>query len=103
MRNVGRKLAFVLAAFNHGTMITNRFDYRMSGRSPGIGAGGGTGGGGGIATSASAPAVSPQAIEQGIAQPLHAGAVALDKLRAVRNALKHFRRVLAERGNGVQG
>jgi hypothetical protein len=34
MRNVGRKLAFVLAATNHGTMITNRFDYRMSGRTP---------------------------------------------------------------------
>ncbi|MGC1749762.1 MAG: hypothetical protein WA778_17480, partial [Pseudolabrys sp.] len=48
MRNVGRKLAFVLAASNHGTMIINRFDYRMSRRSPGIGAGGGTGGGGGI-------------------------------------------------------
>ena len=30
MRNVGRKLAFVLAATNHGTMITNRFDYRIS-------------------------------------------------------------------------
>ena len=30
MRNVGRKLAFVLAATNHGTMITNRLDYRMS-------------------------------------------------------------------------
>ena len=30
MRNVGRKLAFVLAATNHGTMITNRFDYRTS-------------------------------------------------------------------------
>src|SRR5215813_10349466 len=30
MRNVGRKLAFVLAATNHGTMITNRFDYRAS-------------------------------------------------------------------------
>src|SRR5262245_18674141 len=29
MRNVGRKLAFVLAATNHGTMITNRFDYRV--------------------------------------------------------------------------
>ena len=29
MRNVGRKLAFVLAATNHGTMITNRFDYRI--------------------------------------------------------------------------
>ncbi|MGC1982897.1 MAG: hypothetical protein WA711_19540, partial [Pseudolabrys sp.] len=48
IRNVGRKLAFVLAASNHGTMIINRFDYRMSRRSPGIGAGGGTGGGGGI-------------------------------------------------------
>src|SRR5215468_10846973 len=30
MCNVGRKLAFVLAATNHGTMITNRLDYRMS-------------------------------------------------------------------------
>ena len=30
MRNVGRKLAFVLAATNHGTMIINRFDYRIS-------------------------------------------------------------------------
>jgi len=29
MRNVGRKLAFVLASSNHGTMIVNRFDYRM--------------------------------------------------------------------------
>lgn len=38
MRNVGRKLAFVLAASNHGTMILNRFDYRMSG--PGQDAGG---------------------------------------------------------------
>ena len=28
MRNVGRKLAFVLTASNHGTMIVNRFDYR---------------------------------------------------------------------------
>ena len=28
MRNVGRKLAFVLAASNHGAMILNRFDYR---------------------------------------------------------------------------
>ena len=34
MRNVGRKLAFVLAASNHGTMIVNRFDYRMSGPDP---------------------------------------------------------------------
>jgi FkbM family methyltransferase len=29
MRNVGRKLAFVLASSNHGTMIVNRFDYRL--------------------------------------------------------------------------
>jgi FkbM family methyltransferase len=29
MRNVGRKLAFVLAATNHGSMIVNRFDQRM--------------------------------------------------------------------------
>jgi hypothetical protein len=36
MRNVGRKLAFVLAASNHGTMITNRFDYRMSGPHAGV-------------------------------------------------------------------
>lgn len=28
MRNVGRKLAFVLAATNHGTMIVNRFDRK---------------------------------------------------------------------------
>jgi FkbM family methyltransferase len=39
MRNVGRKLAFVLAAANHGTMIVNRFDYRMSGQNAGIGVG----------------------------------------------------------------
>ena len=31
MRNVGRKLAFVLASTNHGTMIVNRLDYRMVG------------------------------------------------------------------------
>ena len=29
MRNVGRKLAFVLASSNHGTMIVNRFDRHM--------------------------------------------------------------------------
>lgn len=29
MRNVGRKLAFVLASSNHGAMIVNRLDYRM--------------------------------------------------------------------------
>jgi FkbM family methyltransferase len=30
MRNVGRKLAFVLASSNHGTMIVNRFDYHLA-------------------------------------------------------------------------
>lgn len=39
MRNVGRKLAFVLAASNHGTMILNRLDYRMVGPDQGIGVG----------------------------------------------------------------
>jgi FkbM family methyltransferase len=39
MRNVGRKLAFVLAASNHGTMILNRFDYRMTGPEAGVGVG----------------------------------------------------------------
>ncbi len=39
MRNVGRKLAFVLASTNHGTMIVNRFDYRMTGVESGIGVG----------------------------------------------------------------
>ena len=39
MRNVGRKLAFVLAACNHGTMIVNRFDYRMAEPGKGIGVG----------------------------------------------------------------
>lgn len=39
MRNVGRKLAFVLAASNHGTMILNRFDYRMVGPDKGFGVG----------------------------------------------------------------
>jgi FkbM family methyltransferase len=39
MRNVGRKLAFVLAASNHGTMIVNRLDYRMTGPDTGIGVG----------------------------------------------------------------
>ena len=39
MRNVGRKLAFVLASSNHGTMIVNRLDYRMSGTNGGIGVG----------------------------------------------------------------
>jgi FkbM family methyltransferase len=39
MRNVGRKLGFVIAASNHGTMILNRFDYRMLGPDEGIGVG----------------------------------------------------------------
>ena len=39
MRNVGRKLAFVLAASNHGTMILNRFDYRLTGLGDGDGVG----------------------------------------------------------------
>jgi FkbM family methyltransferase len=39
MRNVGRKLAFVLASTNHGTMIVNRLDYRMVGPDQGIGVG----------------------------------------------------------------
>jgi FkbM family methyltransferase len=39
LRNVGRKLAFVLAASNHGTMIVNRLDYRMTGPDRGYGVG----------------------------------------------------------------
>lgn len=39
MRNVGRKLAFVLASSNHGTMIVNRLDYRMTGPDAGYGVG----------------------------------------------------------------
>jgi FkbM family methyltransferase len=39
MRTVGRKLAFVLAASNHGTMIVNRLDYRMVGPDSGYGVG----------------------------------------------------------------
>src|SRR5215467_1719103 len=34
-----RKLAFVVAATNHGTMIVNRFDYRMIGPDKGYGVG----------------------------------------------------------------
>ena len=30
MQSMGRNLAFVLASSNHGTMIVNRFDYRMN-------------------------------------------------------------------------
>jgi FkbM family methyltransferase len=39
MRNIGRKLAFVLASTNHGAMIVNRFDYRMVGPDSGFGVG----------------------------------------------------------------
>jgi FkbM family methyltransferase len=39
MRNVGRKLAFVLAATNHGSMIINRFDHRMLDTGRGYGTG----------------------------------------------------------------
>jgi FkbM family methyltransferase len=39
MRNVGRKLGFVLAACNHGTMIVNRMDYRMIEPGRGVGVG----------------------------------------------------------------
>src|SRR5271156_164811 len=39
MQSVGRKLAFVLASSNHGTMIVNRFDYRMIDSQRGYGVG----------------------------------------------------------------
>jgi FkbM family methyltransferase len=39
MQSVGRKLAFVLASSNHGTMIVNRFDYRMLDSQRGYGVG----------------------------------------------------------------
>jgi FkbM family methyltransferase len=39
MQSVGRKLAFVLASSNHGTMIVNRFDYRMLDQTRGYGVG----------------------------------------------------------------
>jgi FkbM family methyltransferase len=39
MQNVERKLAFVLASSNHGTMIVNRFDYRMIDSQQGFGVG----------------------------------------------------------------
>lgn len=35
----GQKLAFVMASSNHGTMIVNRFDYRMVGPGRGYGVG----------------------------------------------------------------
>jgi FkbM family methyltransferase len=39
MRNPRRKIAFVLAAADHGTMIVNRFDYRMIDETRGFGVG----------------------------------------------------------------
>jgi len=39
MRNPRHKIAFVLAASEHGTMIVNRFDYRMVDAHSGIGVG----------------------------------------------------------------
>jgi FkbM family methyltransferase len=39
MRNPRRKIAFVLAASDHGTMIINRLDYRMLDQRSGIGVG----------------------------------------------------------------
>jgi FkbM family methyltransferase len=39
MPHAPRKIAFVLAASDHGTMIVNRFDYRMSSPNAGIGVG----------------------------------------------------------------
>lgn len=39
MQSVGRRLAFVLASSNHGTMIVNRFDYRMIDAQNGYGVG----------------------------------------------------------------
>jgi FkbM family methyltransferase len=39
MRNPKRKIAFVLAASDHGTMIVNRLDYRMVDQNSGFGVG----------------------------------------------------------------
>src|SRR5579883_1534557 len=39
MADAQRKLAFVLAASNHGTMIVNRLDYRMINANEGFGVG----------------------------------------------------------------
>jgi FkbM family methyltransferase len=39
MQSVQRKLAFVLASSNHGTLIVNRFDYRMIDSQRGFGVG----------------------------------------------------------------
>ena len=39
MRPPRRRIAFILASTNHGTMILNRFDYRMTEPGKGYGAG----------------------------------------------------------------
>jgi hypothetical protein len=39
MKNPKRKIAFVLASSDHGTMIVNRFDYRMVDENRGFGVG----------------------------------------------------------------
>src|SRR5580692_12533461 len=39
MQSMGRKLAFVLASSNHGTMIVNRLDYHMVESQGGFGVG----------------------------------------------------------------
>jgi FkbM family methyltransferase len=39
MKNQSRKIAFVLASSDHGTMIVNRFDYKMVDRTRGFGVG----------------------------------------------------------------
>jgi len=39
MRNPGRKIAYVLASSDHGTVIVNRFDYRMIDQTHGFGVG----------------------------------------------------------------
>jgi len=39
MAGARRKLAFVLASSNHGTMIVNRLDYRMVNAESGYGVG----------------------------------------------------------------
>lgn len=39
MRSASRKIAFVLVSSDHGTMIVNRFDYRMTSESRGYGVG----------------------------------------------------------------
>lgn len=39
MRNPARKIAFVIVASEHGTMIVNRFDYKMADKTRGIGLG----------------------------------------------------------------